>query len=862
MRIPALFLLTTLLLAGCAQTPSGPPTPVSPAPTPSPTTPAPTRTVLGAPVAITFTGLGGARPTASARMLSGQALASPSGVTVGTAPTVRSSTDVIPPGQPRTAGFRYLHVTFPVSVTGAAVTNLTFLGAALTGNPGDSAVLTLEKYPGGTATPYTSAELTALAMAIDPSSPVTQDVFAQTPALVFGEEDALQLYSESDVSGLTLPAGQTGSVLPYGFVSHAGTSRTIPVGTDTGTVTLAIKVPLQAQAKDDPYTVTLTFVPVQDSETSITESPEAQLPSNQAAFQAAVGRLGAPVIKTLPGSTRASGSLFCNVRTAGPASAPTGTLLEGIAPIDLAVGGTARIPANATSCLNGGASGADYVILPFNTSTASSRSLTVTTSNTVAPVGTLSVGASNPTGLSVGESVLNAASSSWTLPSPSPVTPTSAHQIRPQVLPSGTPTVGDQVTVNTASGCTAPPEFRTGTVRFVRQNVVLISDNANPAGGIPDVNTQSSGTDYQGIVNSFTNQIWPAVTGGFGLPTDADNNGNRVVLFFTSAVNARNAPGSTTRITGFSDARDAQPITSCLGSNEGEIIYLQAADPTGAVNSNVVTVLTAVSSAIETSIRELGRIINNSRRVRVTGAPLEEPWLLEGLSDIASELTFYQATAVATNGTVITPSLTPRMNIVLSNLTTGTNAGLRVAAFNTYANPNFAIYRAFLQGPNTTGPYWTNPTGTPALAARGAAWNFLRYAADRYVTTTGQTEASFWTALINSSTTGLANLQGVIGADPVTWLNDWAVATYVDDAFAGVAPIFSAPSWNYRSVYSGLRGFPAATRTLTSGAPLTLAYEKTATSYLRTRVNANQQGGVTISSPTPADFTVTVFRAR
>lgn len=860
MRIPALFLLTTLLLAGCTQPSSAPPTPIGTAPTePTPTTPA--RTVVGAPVAITFTGLGGARPTASARTLTGQVLTSPSGVTVSASPTVRSSTDIIPPGQPRTTGFRYLHVTFPISISGAAVTNLTFLGAALTGNPGDSAVLTLEKYPGGTAAPYTSTELTALATAIDPSSPVTQEIFAQTPTLVSGEEDALQLYSEADVSGLALPNGQTGSILPYGFVSHAGTSRTIPVGTNTGTVTLAIKVPLQTQAKDDPYTVTLTFVPVQDSITSITESPEAQLPSNQAAFQAAVDRLSSPVIKTLPGSTRAGGSLFCSVRTAGSASAPTSTLIGAIAPIDLAVGSTARIPGNATSCLNGGASGADYVIFPFNTSTTTSRSLTVTTSNTVAPVGTLSASGSLAT--SVGGLELNAEPSALTRLAPSSVKLPSANLIRPQVLPSGTPNVGDQVTVNTASGCTATPELRTGTVRFVRQNVVLISDNANPLGGIPDVNTQSAGTDYQGIVNSFTNQIWPAVTGGFGLPTDADNNGNRVVLFFTSAVNARNPPASSSRNTGFSDARDSSPITACLGSNMGEIIYLQAADPTGAVNSNVVTVSSAVSAAIQTSVRELGRVINNSRRVRVTGAPLEESWLLEGLSDIASELTFYQATAVGQDGTALTPSLAPLVNIALPTLTSGSNASRRVAAFNTYANQNYGNYRPFLQNPNTAGPYWTNPTGIPAIAARGATWNFLRYAVDRYVTTTGNTEPSFWTALINSNTTGLANLQGVIGVDPVTWMNDWAVATYVDDAIAaGVAPIFNAPSWNYRSVFGGLGGFPAATRTLTSGTPLTLSYEKTTTSYLRTRVNANQQGGVSVSSPTPADFTVTVFRAR
>ncbi|MBZ9752220.1 hypothetical protein K7W42_15295 [Deinococcus sp. HMF7604] len=821
-------------------------------------------------MAITFSGLGGARPTASAQTLIGQALTSPSGVTVSSTPTVRSSTDIIPPGQPRTAGFRYLHVTFPVSVTDSPVTNLTFLGAALTGNPGASAVLTLDKYPGGNAAPYTSSELAALAAAIDPTSPVTQDVFAQTPALVAGEEDALQLYNESDVSGLTLPGGQTGSILPYGFVSHAGTSRTIPVGTDTGTVTLAIKVPLQAQAKDDPYTVTLTFVPVQDSVTSITESPEAQLPSNQAAFQAAVDRLGTPVIKTLPGSTRAGGALFCSVRTAGAVGAPTGTLAGGIAPVDLAIGATVRIPANATTCLNGGGSGADYVIFPFNTSTTASRPLTVTTTNTVAPVGSQSIGvptlsdqASELTPLSTEPQVLATTLSSAT-------TLSQASSVQPQVLPPGTPTVGDQVVINAASGCNAAPDLRTGTVRVVGPNVVLISDNANPAGG-PQVIGSPGTPGYQDVVNSFTNQIWPAVTGSFGLPEDADNN-NRIVLFFTSAVNARFAqgtlPGPNTGLQGFSDARDEFPITTCTSSNVGEIIYLLAADLTGSINNNTVNVANTIQYGTQVTARELGRIINNSRRVRTTGAPLEEAWLDQGLADIAAELSFYRASGVTPGGADASkPGLTPRLNIALTDVNgvaAGTAASVRTAAFNTFANIDFTLYRPFLTNPNQTGPYWTTNT----LAARGATWNFLRYAADRYVTTTGNTEANFWTALINSNTTGLANLQNVIGTNPITWMNDWAVATYADDAVAGIAPIFNSPSWNYRSLLIALGGFPPnaganrSARTLVSGTPYTRTYEKTSTNYLLARVGANQQGGITVSSPNPSDFTVTVLRTQ
>ncbi|MFW8628342.1 FG-GAP repeat domain-containing protein [Deinococcus sp. ME38] len=334
--LSVLLTVTTLalFLGSCNQSPAAQPPVTGTTPQPPQPDPAvPARTIVGDPIAVTFSGLDTAQPTVTTRplgTLTGQALTSPSGVTVGTGATVRSVTDVVTPGQARTSGFRYLHVTLPVSVTGAPVTNLTLLGVALTGNAGGTAISALNKYPGGTATPFTQLERDALARQIRPTSPVTQDPFAQTPALVRGEEDALQVYFENEVSGLTLPAGQTGSVLPYGFVGHAGASRTVPVGTNTGTVTLAVKIPLQAAAKDDPYTVTLTFVPVQDSVTAVTESLEAQLAGNRAAFQAALTRLGGATLKTLPGSALFS-PVSCNVRVAGPAGAPTEVFAPGTA---------------------------------------------------------------------------------------------------------------------------------------------------------------------------------------------------------------------------------------------------------------------------------------------------------------------------------------------------------------------------------------------------------------------------------------------------------------------------------------------------------------------------------------------------
>jgi hypothetical protein len=52
-------------------------------------------------------------------------------------------------------------------------------------------------------------------------------------------------------------------------------------------------------------------------------------------------------------------------------------------------------------------------------------------------------------------------------------------------------------------------------------------------------------------------------------------------------------------------------------------------------------------------------------------------------------------------------------------------------------------------------------------------------------------------------------------------MRDFLVAMYADDAgIAGLAPQYTAPTWNFRSVYGGLGGFPMAVDLLSNGAPL------------------------------------------
>ncbi|HET6232691.1 MAG TPA: hypothetical protein VFE05_21630 [Longimicrobiaceae bacterium] len=175
--------------------------------------------------------------------------------------------------------------------------------------------------------------------------------------------------------------------------------------------------------------------------------------------------------------------------------------------------------------------------------------------------------------------------------------------------------------------------------------------------------------------------------------------------------------------------------------------------------------------------------------------------------------------------------------------------------------PMLGEFRGFLQRPDTVGAFRTNNPNSPGL--RGAAWAFLRYASDRV----NGSEPAFWTSLIDTPATGKSNIQAAIGgADPNEWLGDFVTAAYADDNSFPVAAPYQTPSWNYRSVFGGLGGFPLLTRPLTSSTPLTLSYSfGGGTAYFRFGVTQGSfttvtalSGGVAPTSP----YTLRIVRTK
>lgn len=506
-----------------------------------------------------------------------------------------------------------------------------------------------------------------------------------------------------------------------------------------------------------------------------------------------------------------------------------GELSIGVCPV-MVVGEALFVSADAASeiCLPGDSDPAEYVYIPVNTSTTGSVTAGTTGSNILA-----AAGPPNPSlapearhlGLRFAGS---AASARRSLSIGAPSTGPSL-----AIVP-GVPTVGDVWDLNVGEGCAAPVE-RAGRVVAVGTSVIVVEDTLNPAGGL-------SGAQYTSLVADFDTLIAPTVYASFGEPDDIDGN-SRVVAFFSAAVNGQVDVAG--REYGYFAARDLQTVAECEGSNQGELIYLAAADPTGSEGA-AISADTLRRYVVRTLAHELQHLTNASQRT-AAAQPLEEAWLDEGLSAIAEELVFLEAAGLA-----------PGQNIGLGAFG-GAGGAARVQLFQTYANENFLRLQAWLQRPDTTGALRTSTS----FAAQGALAAFLRYAADRAAVG----DATFWSSLVQGGDTGLANLQSAVGgADLGVWLRDFTTALYVDDAVPNLSPEIETLTWDYRALYTSTGTYPLLPRPLDDGVESVLTFQAGGgAAYYRLAVPAFEFASINTQSgggAPPASLLVAVVRTR
>ncbi|HEX5870593.1 MAG TPA: Ig-like domain-containing protein [Longimicrobium sp.] len=549
-----------------------------------------------------------------------------------------------------------------------------------------------------------------------------------------------------------------------------------------------------------------------------------------------------------------SGSVRVTVAAAPPGCTAAGAVRS------LAVGGSVTLGgiAAATVCLDGGVAGAEYVAVPFHAGRLDAGFANVLlTAQGVTPVAPTSPSVAPALSLAGGRELDDEFHQSLRRRSARELAPyvdealAAGRPARGGLQPSYTldlrnPTVGQQVQVNTSTeeSCESP-RMRTGRVAAVGSRSVVVADVGNPAGGLTDA-------EYASFAAGFDTLVYPAVTGAFGDPGDVDDN-DRVVIFYTRAVNELTQAGSGSYVGGYFHPRDLFPtrdrdgLSACASSNFAEMFYMLVPDPGGAVNGNVFSRELVLQTSLGTIAHEFQHLISASRRLYQIGTTNwnEETWLNEAMSHVSEEVLFYRASG-----------LSARQNLGSAEIQGNARA---LNAFRTYMDQNVRRYEKYLEDPEGQSPYDASSADANDLATRGAAWAFLRYAADRK----GGSESELWRALVDGSVTGFANLQQALGSDPRPWVRDWTVSVFTDDVVTGVDARFTQPSWRFRSFFNT---FPLRTRRMAGPSTVETFLKSGSGSFVRFGVLpatvATITGRSAAAQPLPSSVYVTIVRTK
>jgi len=343
-----------------------------------------------------------------------------------------------------------------------------------------------------------------------------------------------------------------------------------------------------------------------------------------------------------------------------------------------------------------------------------------------------------------------------------------------------------------------------------------------------DVNAAANGftaADFTAIAAEFDDLIFKTDTSWFGAPTDINKDG-RVTILYTPEVNKFTPKGSNSYIGGFfwggdlftkADYQAASPPISCPQTNEQEVFYLLAADPSGTFGDPRSTALVRQSTR-GTIAHEFQHMINQGiRQFNPDADSFEVDWLNEGLSHFAEE-----AVGRASRGFGDFQSLS------FSDVRTNTDD------YNAFFQQNLARFSTWLVRPDTSSPIGSN--ADKDLGPRGAAWALLRYTADHYAP--GNARA-FFRRLVAGPQISVTNLVARAGVPFDQIISGWLIANYTDNL--GVSSLdarYSYVSWNMPGAVAGAAGRNYPLRVFTPGAPFTTTAQSGSGVYFLAQLNA------------------------
>jgi hypothetical protein len=176
------------------------------------------------------------------------------------------------------------------------------------------------------------------------------------------------------------------------------------------------------------------------------------------------------------------------------------------------------------------------------------------------------------------------------------------------------------------------------------------------------------------------------------------------------------------------------------------------------------------------------------------------------------------------------------------------------AAYTLDMSGNASRYRSYLLQSAKSSPYAANDS----LSTRGGAWSLLRYLADRKASTDGDT----FMRLVNSSDTGMTNMQAVFGSDLASQVRDWAVSNAVDDMVSTDSTL-TQPSWNWHSVYpSNGIPYPLSIATMQNGVSYSGSVTAGGAAYYKLGVAAGTSATFSLGQSNAGNLQLVIVRTR
>jgi hypothetical protein len=295
------------------------------------------------------------------------------------------------------------------------------------------------------------------------------------------------------------------------------------------------------------------------------------------------------------------------------------------------------------------------------------------------------------------------------------------------------------------------------------------------------------------ITTEFDNVTYPTAAAYFDDPTDIDANA-RVIMLFSGRINELTPPNTQGGFVGgfffagdFFPPVDTGQAQGCASTNQAEIFYLLAPDPTGRWG-NVRTTSSVRQGTRGTIAHEFQHMINAGNRFQNPNVnAFEANWLDEGLAHFAED-----AVGRVQRGFGDLESLD------FGKLVPCNTPCSQANDFNAFFFQNLARLTYWMQEPNKFSPL--SKDADTSLAVRGAAWAILRYAADNY--SSGAPRA-FTRALAAGPDTGLRNFNAATKVAIDTVVKGWLVSMFADDftpTIAGLDAKYQYASYNFRSV--------------------------------------------------------------